>query len=893
MLKASVLSSVALTFAALARSLLVGAIVYGAWRYGATQLVTIQHIAVTLVVTCVLLALAALSGWKASLPPVVPTLLLFCWLSYSCLQSGPVPQWMAPWFYSVQSLRAEYAIQPANQLIEIAANVAGNPVRPLEAPIQGTIAQEYTREAILPYALCLVVFLLSCVLFQTERSRRMLLWVVLVHCVLLVAWGIIQRANGNHQILPGVMGGDKGVPFASFVYKNAGATAVLPGVGAALSLLLWGKRKSTPPRYDHMKTFYAREQWFPTPRDLSLIFMLGVLCAGVLASLSRGAWISGLIGLIAFVLYGGWAVFTRRTLSVLIVLVAVSGLVGTLVIGDIQTRVSQVSADNIRMDQRWSNWVDGFKTAKQHFPSGSGLGTYGYATLPNQFVPKSSWFREAHNHYLEVAAESGLIGLTILVAALIWFLRSFLNAIFKYRKTEGRILAAFGLFVLLCGALQSIGDFVLTIPANMLFYALIMGVCSVATRSPQSSTGDYSAIRMSTSSRPSSLNSISLWERMAFGSLLAAMFCLALCAYQLAAKERAAQTQIELLSADHLTVLPTRSFVKDKLDAIDQTIEILPANSHAFRRRALWRFAIYRLDIIERAKSQGESITWEMTSPERLYLAIFMMPDEARVAVRQELLASPLERGRLGSIYQDLASALVANPCFTQVHLAAAMIAPISGHDPRSSLMKAARLSNCDAEKLFFNGLAAYQCGAVELMTDQWSRNLSLNHNHLDTILSLSLEKLPAHVVAKKLIPRARADLFVRLVKNPTDPLGGTSTGTPRSEQTFPQAELTDKVLHIVLNDPAILDSRRHSVAAQLYELKGDGPSSIKHWLLAVQAEPRNTVFRLNVATALIGQQQFDEAIRHAVLGQALDPSDSRFNSVLGQIRQEIATQRR
>ncbi len=143
--------------------------------------------------------------------------------------------------------------------------------------------------------------LFDCV--SDTEFAKVYLWTIAINASVLTIWGIIQRANHNQEILPGIPYQSHGVPFASFGYKNAGAAALLPAIAITVALLVHRRRQGSSDRG------YGTSAGFPSVHSLMLFSVVALLAAGLAVSLSRGAWIAAAAAAIVV------AVIQRRKLT--------------------------------------------------------------------------------------------------------------------------------------------------------------------------------------------------------------------------------------------------------------------------------------------------------------------------------------------------------------------------------------------------------------------------------------------------------------------------------------------------------------------------------------------------------------------------------------------------
>jgi O-antigen ligase len=150
----------------------------------------------------------------------------------------------------------------------------------------------------------------------------------------------------------------------------------------------------------------------------------GLLAVGVGLSQSRGAWLGALVAAVCLLL--AWSAWTRRLLipcglaAALALALAISGALPPAILdrlsqtvqyfGVFDVRTVEVSSDNWAVVERMAHWQAGWYMFVDHPWLGVGAGNYAQA-YPDYYV--GSWIEalgHAHDYYLNMLAELGVVG---------------------------------------------------------------------------------------------------------------------------------------------------------------------------------------------------------------------------------------------------------------------------------------------------------------------------------------------------------------------------------------------------------------------------------------------------------------------------------------------------
>ncbi|HVC19607.1 MAG TPA: O-antigen ligase family protein [Vicinamibacterales bacterium] len=302
---------------------------------------------------------------------------------------------------------------------------------------------------------------------------------------------IVQRTSSIHRIY-GIWRPDtaSAQPFGPFVNRDHFATWMLMAIPLTLGYLMaHGEARGK----DASRTPSLAARLTGVLEDTTRLWLGGAAAAMTLAlfgTLSR----SGVLGLMAGVAAGGW--FARSRLrpaarrraglwaAALVVLLGVWANLGVIF-----SRFRHTLSDS---GHRLEIWRETLPIIRDFWLTGTGAGTYPTAMLVYQTSSRSVFFNQAHDHYLQVLAEGGLLLAVPAALALAGLAATARRALARDRTPLYWLRA--GAAAGLCGvAVQSIWETGLRMPANAVLCAVLAAIVVHAPRMPGS--GDPAAQR--------------------------------------------------------------------------------------------------------------------------------------------------------------------------------------------------------------------------------------------------------------------------------------------------------------------------------------------------------------------------------------------------------------
>jgi hypothetical protein len=297
--------------------------------------------------------------------------------------------------------------------------------------------------------------------------------------VILAIAGIAQKAMWNGKIYGFWTPLQAGDSFGPFVNRNHFAGWMLMALPFALGY--FGARVARGMR--QVKPGWRnRLVWFSSA-DASETILIGFAVLLMALALTLTMSRSGMVGLLAALVVSGWFIARRQATGsrrafvvgyLIFVALAAAGWTGF-------DRIAARFAANGTADigGRFGIWGDTWRLAGRFPLVGTGLNTYGAATIFYQTVEPTIHFVEAHNDYLQLLAEGG--ALVCIPAALVIF--AFARTVFRrFRELSAgssdywiRIGAVTGIVAV---ALQEVSEFSLQMPGNAVLFVVLLAVAA-------------------------------------------------------------------------------------------------------------------------------------------------------------------------------------------------------------------------------------------------------------------------------------------------------------------------------------------------------------------------------------------------------------------------------
>jgi hypothetical protein len=310
----------------------------------------------------------------------------------------------------------------------------------------------------------------------SQAGVRHFIWIVSWLGIALALTAIIQKPLYSGAIYGFWTPLTSGRPFGPFVNRNHFAGWMLMGIPLALGYFcaIFSQRGASGRRTfrDHVIWLSSRE----ASQAMQAGFAALIMGLSLALTLSRSAMLS----LAAALIFCGYAGVRRQNgaLGRSIIVGALALLAAVIVFwaGTDAVAARFAAADTVALGGRIPVWRGGLHMLGDFWLTGSGLNTYGVATLFYPTVIPDRHLGAAHNEYLQLAVEGGLlVCVPIVLAAAAFALAVRRQLVASQGPSYWIRLGAVGGIVAI--AVQSLVEFSLQIPGNAALFATL---CALA-----------------------------------------------------------------------------------------------------------------------------------------------------------------------------------------------------------------------------------------------------------------------------------------------------------------------------------------------------------------------------------------------------------------------------
>ena len=368
--------------------------------------------------------------------------------------------------------------------IEDGAVTPQAPVEPGNPAVQSSLSiNPYaTRRACLAWiAPLLLIFVAERIARDAEKRYRMF-WAIAGWTGLLGAIAVAQLVAGNDKLMWIREIPKDSAPLGPFVNPNHFAGYVELGllvtIGLGLATLARAEGRLS---WTGIRQVLTDRVW-GLPRVFALAVIVALGLAGLVLTKCRGGQAALVAGALVLLPVGRLRKLLPAAAVVLIVLAFALGVASWLGSEEqtLQTAFFAENTGDLSLAMRSDIWGRTWRIVADNPLTGTGLGTFEWAYAMNDREGEWQGTIQAHNEYLQLASETGFVGIALLIWMMAVFAKKVLWPVLVPADGRPRFtsLALVGAFFAMM--LHSLIEFSLQIPAVGALFAVIVGTLVAA-----------------------------------------------------------------------------------------------------------------------------------------------------------------------------------------------------------------------------------------------------------------------------------------------------------------------------------------------------------------------------------------------------------------------------
>jgi O-antigen ligase len=349
-----------------------------------------------------------------------------------------------------------------------------------------TLDASATAHGLLATLAAFLTFWTARAIFATGGQRTfvtILAWVGVAFVVMAFA----QSGSGTHLVYGFWQPRDAGArPFGPFINRNHAGTWSVLALFLCFGCLQWRRAVTSPSRG---WSWRARLVHALDGRSLILVLATLLLTVSVAAGASRSA-MTALAAASLFIAFVAPRPQHRARSSLWTAAIALSAAFAVIAYADLDRLISRLDETrSLGLNQRVAIWRDTLRIVRDFPLAGVGAGNFADAMRVYQTGDRTYFWNEAHDEYLQAAAEGGLLFVAPLLLGLIALTRAGWRACTRHGDQQRwmRLGAAASLVAV---AVQSIWETGLALPANAMLAAAAAAILVHRSRHVDAQTGN-------------------------------------------------------------------------------------------------------------------------------------------------------------------------------------------------------------------------------------------------------------------------------------------------------------------------------------------------------------------------------------------------------------------
>lgn len=727
-----------------------------------------------------------------------------------------------------------------------------------------------TRLQLADFCMAVVFFLAGAYIANKRKAFRQLCILMLFNGAAISIVSIVHRFSNSKELL-WWLEVERSTIFGPFVYHNLAGSYFIFALGCGCALMVRDlhdsyeqqdhKGTSISDMIDGARRFVGElNVW-----RLTLITLTAFVSAALLFSLSRGAVISAVFGMLG--LFGCLVLtFSKQKIflsGTVIATCVIAVMFSYRMLDPVTERFTGLlEQETYEKEGRLKHWNDALANIDRFKGAGAGFGSYVFLhRLADTHGNRAMW-HHAHNQYIEALVEGGLVALVLLLAQIV-IVGFTAFRLLSNRSSFKRIVATTVIFVLVSQSVHGWFDYCHYLPSTMMLTALFCGMAFMR-REKSENTPPIKGV----------------WMRYAVSVGLPIVSLLG-CVEVI----RTERVQFEL------SQFPWKEDIRNiQLKDFDQHVKeievAIEANrSYGFGLEALAKLYLkrYQLAVLKELSaeyniSESDANLWQWTSPLVLYDRASNFRLEKKHAELSDLKTQRTVTDNFMPAADYAVRQVIDCPLLVGGYLVLETVVPVIDWDYPypAALEAAALLEPSHPEILFEIGDLYFASQRFDQAFDMWKRSLMTSQRPIYSIILRAEQQISTKEICERILPKS-PEILIKLAK----------TVYASEERDDDREVLLDRAMQSL---PEVLQTAEdHFFLAEVLSIKPsrEVEKSIEHYEAGLRLNPTLIERRYECASLYHEIGDRSNALKHARLCARSKPNNRKYRRLLSDIRKD------
>lgn len=324
-----------------------------------------------------------------------------------------------------------------------------------------------------------LIFVFTLLLVNSKERIKLLTWTIIYSALFQAMYGSLMTLSGVEYGFFFEKYTYRGVTTGTFINRNHLAGYLNMGLAVGIGVLIAGLGKDEVLRT--ARQWYRKIVQLLLSKKAQLRVYIALCTIALVLTHSRMGNTAFFVSLtIAALIALKLTQHARKTMLFLVVSIIVIDVLIVSAWFGLDKVADRLEQTSVATEQRDEVYAYTYKQWKDYFITGSGGATYQYIFPAYRGYEIKQYYDHTHNDILEFAAETGLVGISLLISIVLLSLYTAIKALSLRREPLMIGLAFTATMAILALTIHSFVDFNLQIPGNAALFMVILAISWIA-----------------------------------------------------------------------------------------------------------------------------------------------------------------------------------------------------------------------------------------------------------------------------------------------------------------------------------------------------------------------------------------------------------------------------